>query len=168
MPKFNSEEPENLHCFLRQMEDLFCDYSITDDNEKKKKLVKYMNACTKEWQALEEYDGGTFAEFKNIILKNYSEVADIETGTWERLTCISFKFLNLGADKCELYLKFKLRFLTEAKNLQMPPALVINCELVEKFTESLLPASRENIMSQLSIKHGIKNTTNAPTLLLHL
>ncbi|KAK0222785.1 hypothetical protein EDD85DRAFT_796301 [Armillaria nabsnona] len=148
VPKFDSEEPENLHHFLGQMEDLFSDYSITDDDEKKKKLVRYMDAHTEEeWQALEEYDSGTFAEFKDTILKNYPEAADVETGTWERLTCISRKFSNLGADECELYLKFKRRFLTEAKKLQKPPALVMNRELVEKFT---------------NIKHGIKNTTSAP------
>ncbi|KAK0229592.1 hypothetical protein EDD85DRAFT_794077 [Armillaria nabsnona] len=162
-PKFDSEEPENLRCFLGQMEDLFSDYSITDDDEKKKKLVRYTDVHTEEeWQAMEEYDGGTFAEFKDAILKNYPEAADAETGTWERLTHILRKFSNLGADKCESYLKFKCRFLTEAKKLQNPPALVTNCELVEKFTESLSPTFRENIASQLSIKHGIKNATSAP------
>ncbi|PBK84796.1 hypothetical protein ARMGADRAFT_942837 [Armillaria gallica] len=147
MPKFDSDEPENLHRFLGQMEDLFSDYSITDDNKKKKKLVRYTDVCTEEWQALEEYDGGTFAEFKDAILKNYPEAADAETGTWERLTCISRKFSNFGADEHESYLKFKHRFLTEAKKLQKPPVLVTNCELVEKFTESLSPAFRENIVS---------------------
>ncbi|PBK83811.1 hypothetical protein ARMGADRAFT_944507 [Armillaria gallica] len=82
-PKFDSSEPENLHYFLGQMEDLFSDYSITDDDEKKKKLVRYTGAHTEEeWQVLEKYDGGTFTEFKDVILKNYPEVADAETGTW--------------------------------------------------------------------------------------
>ncbi|KAK0421578.1 hypothetical protein EV421DRAFT_1973878 [Armillaria borealis] len=162
-PKFDSDEPENLRRFLGQMEDLFSDYSITDDDEKKKKLVRYTDACTEEeWQALEEYDNGTFAEFKEAVLKNYPEAADAETGTWERLTRISRKFSNLGADERESYLKFKRRFLTEAKKLQKPPALVMNRELVEKFTESLSPAFRANIVSRLSIKCGIKSTTSAP------
>ncbi|SJL18730.1 uncharacterized protein ARMOST_22329 [Armillaria ostoyae] len=141
-PKFDSDEPENLRHFLGQMEDLFSDYSITDDDEKKKKLVRYTDARTEEeWQVLEEYDNGTFAEFKEAVLKNYPEAADAETGTWERLTRISRKFSNLGADKRESYLKFKRRFLTEAKKLQKPPAPVTNRELVEKFTESLSPAA---------------------------
>ncbi|PBK70573.1 hypothetical protein ARMSODRAFT_884721, partial [Armillaria solidipes] len=123
-PKFNSDEPENLRRFLGQMEDLFSDYSITDDDEKKKKLVRYTDARTEEeWQALEEYDNGTFTEFKEAVLKNYPEAADTETGTWERLTRILHKFSNLGANECESYLKFKCRFLTEAKKLQKPPAL---------------------------------------------
>ncbi|PBK86097.1 hypothetical protein ARMGADRAFT_940958 [Armillaria gallica] len=80
-PKFDSDEPENLHSFLGQMEDLFSDYSITN-NDKKKKLMRYTDAHTEEeWQALEEYDGGIFAKFKNVILKNYPEAADAETGT---------------------------------------------------------------------------------------
>ncbi|PBK58913.1 hypothetical protein ARMSODRAFT_899945 [Armillaria solidipes] len=147
-PKFNSDEPENLRRFLGQMEDLFSDYSITDDDEKKKKLVRYTDARTEEeWQALEEYDNGTFAEFKEAVLKNYPEAADAETGTWERLMHISCKFSNLGADERESYLKFKRRFLTKAKKLQKPPALVTNRELVEKFTKSLLPAFHANIAS---------------------
>ncbi|KAK0216726.1 hypothetical protein EDD85DRAFT_962131 [Armillaria nabsnona] len=163
VPKFNSDEPENLCHFLGQMEDLFSDYSITDDDKKKKKLVRYINVHTKEeWQPLEEYDSGTFAKFKDAILKNYPEAADAETGTWERLTHISRKFSNLGADECELYLKFKCRFLIEAKKLQKPPVLVTNRELVEKFTELLSPAFRENIVSRLSIKCGIKNMTSVP------
>ncbi|SJL14301.1 uncharacterized protein ARMOST_17757 [Armillaria ostoyae] len=122
-PKFNNDEPENLRRFLGQMEDLFSDYSITDNNEKKRKLVRYADAHTKEeWQALEEYDNGTFTEFKEAILKNYPEAADAETGTWERLMCI----------------------------------------LLEKFTESLSPTFCANIVSQLSIKHGIKSATSAP------
>ncbi|SJL08034.1 uncharacterized protein ARMOST_11393 [Armillaria ostoyae] len=162
-PKFDSDEPENLRRFLGQMEDLFSDYSITDDDEKKKKLVRYTDARTEEeWQALDEYDSGTFAEFKEAVLKNYPEAADAETGTWERLTRIARKFSNLGADERESYLKFKRRFLTEAKKLQKPPALVTNRELVEKFTESLSPAFRENIAARLSIKRGIKSATSAP------
>ncbi|SJL11881.1 uncharacterized protein ARMOST_15293 [Armillaria ostoyae] len=145
------------------MEDLFSNYSITDDDEKKKKLVRYTDAHTEEeWQALEEYDNGTFAEFKEAVLKNYPEVADAETGTWERLTHILHKFSNLGADEHELYLKFKCRFLTEAKKLQKPPALVMNRELMEKFTESLSPTFRANIASRLSIKCGVKSVTSAP------
>ncbi|SJL18622.1 uncharacterized protein ARMOST_22219 [Armillaria ostoyae] len=133
-PKFDSDEPENLRRFLGQMEDLFSDYSITDDDEKKKKLVRYTDARTEEeWQALEEYDNGTFAEFKEAVLKNYPEAADAETGTWERLTRISRKFSNLGADERES----------------------------GKFTESLSPAFRANIASRLSIKRGIKSVTAA-------
>ncbi|KAK0432083.1 hypothetical protein EV421DRAFT_1911280 [Armillaria borealis] len=162
-PKFDSDEPENLHCFLGQMEDLFSDYSITDNDEKKKTLVRYTDACTKEeWQALDEYDNGTFAEFKEAILKNYPEAADTETDTWERLTCIVHQISNLGADEHESYLKFKHRFLTEAKKLQKPPALVTNHELVEKFTKLLSPAFRENVAARLSIKRGIKSVTSAP------
>ncbi|KAK0434411.1 uncharacterized protein EV420DRAFT_1653997 [Desarmillaria tabescens] len=146
VPKFDSDEPENLRHFLGQMEDLFSDYSITDDDEKKKKLVRYTDAHTKEeWQALDEYTSGTFAEFKEAVLKNYPEAADAETGTWERLTQISRKFSNIGSDERETYLKFKRRFLTEAKKLQKPPALVTIRELVEKFTESLSPSFREHI-----------------------
>ncbi|KAK0431783.1 hypothetical protein EV421DRAFT_1911566 [Armillaria borealis] len=164
VPKFDSDEPENLCHFLGQMEDLFSDYSITDDDEKKKKLVRYTDACTEEeWQALDEYDNGTFAEFKEVVLKNYPEVADTETGTWERLMRIARKFSNLGADEHESYLKFKHRFLTEAKKLQKPPVLVTNHELVEKFTKSLSPAFQENIAARLSIKRGIKSTTSAPS-----
>ncbi|PBK85501.1 hypothetical protein ARMGADRAFT_1087378 [Armillaria gallica] len=146
VPKFDSDEPENLHHFLGQMKDLFSNYSITNDNKKKKKL---------------EYDGGTLTKFKDVILKNYPEAADTETGTWERLMHISCKFLNLGADEHKSYLKFKHRFLTEDKKLQKPPALVTNHELVEKFTKLLSSAFRENITLRLSIKCGIKNVTSA-------
>ncbi|PBK68128.1 hypothetical protein ARMSODRAFT_888275 [Armillaria solidipes] len=151
VPKFDSNEPENLCRFLGQMEDLFSDYSITD-NDEKKKLVRYTDARTEEeWQALEEYDNGTFTEFKEAVLKNYPEAADAETGTWERLTCISCKFSNLGADECESYLKFKRRFLTEAKKLQKPPALVTNRELVEKFTDgSGIKAEFEEVKQQVA------------------
>ncbi|KAK0454184.1 uncharacterized protein EV420DRAFT_1645061 [Desarmillaria tabescens] len=143
-PKFDSDEPENLRHFLGQMEDLFSDYSITDDDKKKKKLVRYTDAHTEEeWQALDEYTSGTFTEFKEAVLKNYPEAADAETGTWERLT-----------------------FLTEAKKLQKPPVLVTNRELVEKFTESLSPSFREHIDSRLSIKQGLKSRTTMPAAAL--
>ncbi len=47
-PRFNGDKSENIRRFLLQMEDLFSDCSITDDAEKKKQLVRYADADTKE------------------------------------------------------------------------------------------------------------------------
>ncbi|PBK58180.1 hypothetical protein ARMSODRAFT_838836, partial [Armillaria solidipes] len=161
-PKFDSDEPENLQHFLGQMEDLFSDYSITDNDKKKKKLVRYTDAHTEEeWQALEEYDNGTFAEFKEVVLKNYPEVADTETGTWERLMRISRKFSNLGANERKSYLKFKHRFLTEAKKLQKPPALVMNHELEDMHTLDEVVAEADDIALNSSTSYLLSATSGS-------
>ncbi|KAK0446598.1 uncharacterized protein EV420DRAFT_1648031 [Desarmillaria tabescens] len=89
-PRFDGDKSENIRHFLSQMEDLFSDCSITDDAERKKQLVRYADADTEEeWKLLDEYDNGTFAKFKEAIVKNYPEAQDVESGTVNRLTCIT-------------------------------------------------------------------------------
>ncbi|PBK98146.1 hypothetical protein ARMGADRAFT_920235 [Armillaria gallica] len=126
-PRFDSDKSENIRRFLLQMEDLFSDCSITDDAEKKKQLVWYTDADTEEeWKSLDEYDAGIFAKFKEAIIKNYPEAQDAESGTVNRLTHIMCLFKNFGLDEREEYLKFKRKFLTEARKLEKPPLIITN------------------------------------------
>ncbi|KAK0216721.1 hypothetical protein EDD85DRAFT_798157 [Armillaria nabsnona] len=167
-PRFDGNKSENI--------------SITDDAEKKKHLVRYTDADTEEeWKSLDEYGAGTFARFKEAIIKNYPhwikanqnysketlyifiifmmpEAQDTESGTVNRLTHITRSFKNLGLDKREEYLKFKRKFLTEPRKLQKPPLIITNQELVTKFLEALSPTFRENVSARLSIKHGLKSS----------
>ncbi|KAG7444112.1 uncharacterized protein BT62DRAFT_901019 [Guyanagaster necrorhizus] len=58
-PRFDGDKSETIRHFLLQMEDLFSDYSITNNAEKKKQLVHYADADTKkEWKSLDEYGTG--------------------------------------------------------------------------------------------------------------
>ncbi|KAK0215926.1 hypothetical protein EDD85DRAFT_798552 [Armillaria nabsnona] len=144
-PRFDGNNSENI--------------SITDDAKKKKQLVHYADVDTEEeWKSLDKYSAGTFAKFKGAIIKNYPEAQDTESGTINRLTCITCSFKNLGLDEWKEYLKFKRKLLTEARKLEKPPLIITNQELVTKFLEALSPMFRENVSERLSIKCGLKSS----------
>ncbi|KAK0476923.1 hypothetical protein EDD18DRAFT_1365874 [Armillaria luteobubalina] len=167
-PRFNEDEPENLRRFFNEIDDLFDDFNIVDDRERKRKIVRYADARSEdEWKMLDEYsDGSSYSDFKKAILANYPEAFDAETGTLSRLNRIVNEVANIEASERDIYLKFKRRFLTESKKLMMPPAIVTNRELVERFLSRLEYHFRETIVARLSIKHGMKLTTTAAVEIL--
>ena len=63
-PFFDKSKPIELLWFIDQMEDLFEEYGIHNDQDKKKKLGKYADQQTQfEWKAFKEFeDGVDFAE----------------------------------------------------------------------------------------------------------
>jgi len=65
------------------MEDLFEEYGICNDQDKKKKLGKYADQQTEfEWKAFKEFeDGIDFAEFKKALIVNYPEAQMTGKGT---------------------------------------------------------------------------------------
>ena len=127
-PKFNSNRPEELRRFLRQMEDLWKEADISDDSKKKEMLGKYADCGSEEeWAAFETYkDNYSWEQFKRELYENYPEAAEAERGTPQRLrqVCRDTREVSLG-DTQALY-AFRRKFQAEAKKLLVPPAVMSN------------------------------------------
>jgi len=138
-PNFSSKQPLELKRFIREMEDIWNDVGIMDDEEKKRLIGKYADfESEEEWQTLETYQRGyTWLEFKAELVENYPEVAAAERGTPARIRqlCQEWKEISLG-DLEALY-AFLRSFRAEAKKLMRPPAVMSNRELVQLFVGSL-------------------------------
>ena len=151
-PKFSARRPEELRRFLRQMEDLWKDAGIDDDQTKKVSLGKYADGDSEEeWAAFAAYEEGhTWAEFKEELYKNYPEAAEAERGTPQRLrqVCNETREISLG-DMLALF-AFRRKFMTEAKKLAVAPAAMSNREMVELFTRQLSKQMRSLVLQHLA------------------
>jgi len=69
-PFFDKSKPIELLHFIDQMEDLFEEYGIHNDQDKKKKLGKYADQQTEfEWKAFKEFeDSINFSEFEKALI----------------------------------------------------------------------------------------------------
>ena len=138
-PKFSSSRPRELRRFIRQLEDLWNEAGISEDEAKKEGLGKYADQeSEEEWKALDTYGKGhTWEEFKKEILENYPEASAAERGTPARIRQIvrEAEGIELG-DATKLY-AYRRAFLSEANKLRRPPAVMSNRELVELFMGGL-------------------------------
>ena len=138
-PKFSSSKPRELRRFLRQMEDLWKEAGIEDNEEKKESLGKYADQeSEEEWRALDAYaEGCPWDDFKKEILENYPEASAAERGTPARIRQIVKEAdgIELGGTT-KLY-AYRRAFLAEANKLKKPPTVISNRELVELFMGGL-------------------------------
>ena len=74
-PHFDKEKPIELLRFIEQMEDLFKEYGVSEDQAKKRYLGKYMDQKTEfEWRAFDTYDSSSsYEEFKVALIDDYPE-----------------------------------------------------------------------------------------------
>ena len=138
-PKFSASKPKELRRFIRQLEDLWKEAGIEDDESKKESLGKYADQeSEEEWKALDTYaKGHTWDDFKKEILENYPEASAAERGTPARIRQIvrDAEGIEMG-DTTKLY-AYRRAFLSEANKLKKPPAVMSNRELVELFMGGL-------------------------------
>ena len=159
-PRFSASRPEELRRFLRQMEDLWADAGIDDDDKKKASLGKYADyESEEEWAAFTTYGTGySWDDFKRELFENYPEAAEAQRGTPQRIRqiCRDTKEINLG--DLQALVAFRRRFMTEAKKLLVPPAVMSNRELVELFV-GRLSAGMGSLVLQHLANSGEKEST---------
>ncbi|KAF8184302.1 hypothetical protein K438DRAFT_1522267, partial [Mycena galopus ATCC 62051] len=85
VPKFTTEDKDDLRDFIEQVDDIIALAQINDDDEKKRLLTGYLPAKKREiWRALPEYAAGqSYTEFKKAVLKAYPEMKEDLDGTLE-------------------------------------------------------------------------------------
>jgi len=153
-PFFDKSKPIELLQFIDQMEDLFEEYGIRNDQDKKKKLGKYTDQQTEfEWKAFKEFeDGVDFAEFKKALIDDYPEAQMARKGTLTALKNVCRENSRLlEGDYAQL--KTLIRsFRAQQKLLLVPPILVSNRELVDMFLGCLRESFASQVWSSLNIE----------------
>ena len=153
-PFFDKSKPIELLRFIDQMEDLFEEYGIRDDQEKKKKLGKYADQQTEfEWKAFNEFDDtSTFVEFKKALIDDYPDAQMAGKGTLTALKKVCKENSKLlESDYAELKALTR-SFRAQQKLLMTPPVLVSNRELVDMFLGCLRESFASQVRSSLNIE----------------
>lgn len=136
------------------MEDLFKEYGIDDDQDKKRYLGKYTDQKTEfEWRAFETYDlSSTYEDFKTALIDDYPEAKMAGKGTLQNLRKICKTHQRIHADDFAELKSLTRGFKAEQKLLLTPPALVSNRELVDLFLDCLKDTFKSQVEHSLGIQ----------------
>ncbi|KAJ7133085.1 hypothetical protein C8R44DRAFT_611558, partial [Mycena epipterygia] len=125
VPKFTTEDKEDLQDFIEQVDDIITLAQVTDEDEMKRLLTSYLPAKKREiWRALSEYAAGsTYSEFKKAILKAYPEVKEDLDGTLEELMKLCAENKMIKRSEEGRLKRFGMRFRALVKKLSVAPAI---------------------------------------------
>lgn len=144
------------------MEDLYKDCKITDEEEKKELILRYIDVDSEdEWKYFESFKNGTWDEFKDEIVENYPDASNAAGGTLVRLEKIIKQAKEIQQTQCSEFLAFKRKFTVEANKLLIPPACISNRELVQKFLGCLSFEFHREIISHLAMRQSLAAQTAA-------
>ncbi|EDR07192.1 uncharacterized protein LACBIDRAFT_328208 [Laccaria bicolor S238N-H82] len=127
-PNFDKEKPIELSRFIDQMEDLFTEHGINDDQEKKKQLGRYTDQKTEfEWRAFNTFAPEVeYKEFKQVLINDYPEAKMAGKGTLANLRKICKDHQCINIDDFIALKNLTRSFWAEQKLLLMPPALDVH------------------------------------------
>jgi hypothetical protein len=96
-PKFSSDQPEELNRYIRRLEELFTKHGVDADKDKNRYLGAYADARTeKEWEAMDSFEKGTFAEHKKEIIDSYPEACNEARGSMKELKRIRDSYSGIS------------------------------------------------------------------------
>jgi hypothetical protein len=105
-PKFSPDQPRELRYYFNELEHLFDAASVTDEAQKKKFAIRYLDFQVADlWEGIPEFGTGDYEAFKKAILKLYpgSEeerkwtMADLDKLIGEQLRLGIFSVADFGA-----------------------------------------------------------------------
>lgn len=136
------------------MEDLFKEYGVDNDQDKKRTLGKYTDQKTEfEWRAFDTYGSeSTYDEFKTALIDDYPEAKMAGKGTLANLRKICKEYQRIHIDDFAELKGLTRSFKAEQKLLLKPPALVSNRELVDLFLGCLKEPFRNQVEQSLNIQ----------------
>lgn len=82
-PKFTKDEPRSLPRYFEDLEEYFVIAGVTDEQEKKKYAIKYVEVdVAEDWEQLPSYTAPeTYADFKKSVLALYPGAGDVRKYT---------------------------------------------------------------------------------------
>ena len=153
-PTFDAEKPEELSRFFERIEEWYAEEKITDDDEKKRRIVRYIEPESEaQWKALAKYRKGTYAEFKAQVMSSYPEAEDILKGS---MVTLKRKIKSFGSidveDRQELHNLVRTMTAEVAKLEEIRPPIHTNRELVELFLARLTPEFASRVANKLTME----------------
>jgi len=157
-PTFEVEKPEELGRFFDRIEDWFLDVEIDNDEEKKRRIVKYLDADSEvQWKALTTFTTGTYDEFKNQVMASYPAAEEVMKGS---VTALKRKIKKIGPvqpdDRDELLSLIRIMTAEIMKLKKIAPPIHTNRELVELFLSRLDVEFAARVANKLSV-HRLVN-----------
>ncbi|KAG6834159.1 hypothetical protein H0H93_011497, partial [Arthromyces matolae] len=150
-PRFDGGKPKEILRFLSQMETMFNNAGITDDEDRKAKIVEYTDPETEaEWKGFDTYTKGTWSEFVSEIKSSYPE-AEVEVGSVANLEKICREHARLSQKEASELYSLVRKFRAEGKKLMK---VVGNGPLIDKFLQCLTPSFAEIVRDKLLMKYG--------------
>lgn len=113
-PRFTKEDTTSLLRFLELYEEELEKAAITDDEQKIKLVVKYVDPDTEfEWRAMDKFDSKNWKEFIAEVKENYPEALRNTRGALERLRKIKHRYHNLDGRNKETLAEYNRAFKAE-------------------------------------------------------
>ncbi|KAJ7881869.1 hypothetical protein B0H13DRAFT_1891107 [Mycena leptocephala] len=158
VPKFTTEDKDDLRDFIEQVDDIITLAQVTDDDEKKRLLTSYLPAKTRgAWRELAEYAAGTsYADFKKAVLKVYPEVQEDLDGTLEELERLCAENRNIRRAEEGKLKRFGMRFRALVKKLSQAPAIILNKEACRRYLDALERGFAESLRMAINTRNLIK------------
>lgn len=162
-PVFDPEKPEELGRFFERMEDWFADDGINTDVEKKKKIVKYLDADSEtQWKALSKFANGTYTDFRAQVMRSYPKAEEVMKGSMTAFRRKLRKYGPIAADeRDELLALIRMTNAEVAKLKEIRPPIHTNRELVELFLARLASDFATRIAQKLSVQRLIGENKEA-------
>ena len=161
-PSFDPEKPEELGRFFDRIEDWYADEGLIDDTEKKRRIVKYLDADSEiQWKALSRFSNGTFEEFKAQAMASYPAAEEVMKGSVAALKRKLRKLGPIAADERDDLLALIRIMTAEVMKLKrITPPIHTNRELVELFLSRLTPDFAGRVAGKLSIHRLVDTAQN--------
>jgi hypothetical protein len=159
VPKFTTEDKEDLQDFMEQVDDIIGLGQITDDGEMKRLLTGYLPAKKREiWRALSEYKAAatSYADFKKAILKAYPEMQEDLDGTLEELETLCAENRNIRRAEEGRLKRFGMRFRALVIKLSKAPAIILNKEACRRYLDALERGFAETLRMAINTRNLIK------------
>ncbi|KAJ7017453.1 hypothetical protein C8F04DRAFT_1279443 [Mycena alexandri] len=158
VPKFTTEDKDDLRDFIEQVDDIIALAQITDEQDKKKLLTSYLPARKREtWRELPEYATGvSYTDFKKAVLKVYPEVQEDLDGTLEDLEKLCAENRNIRRTEEGKLTRFGMRFRALVKKLSKAPAIILNKEACRRYLDALERGFAESLKMAINTRNLIK------------
>jgi hypothetical protein len=158
VPKFTTEDKEDLQDFMEQVNDIINLAQITDEEEMKRLITSYLPAKKREiWRALQEYAAGTsYAEFKKAVLKAYPEVKEDLDGTLEELVRLCEENRMIKRSEEGRLKRFGMRYRALVTKLSKAPAIILNKEACRRYLDALERGFAETLRMAINTRNLIK------------
>ncbi|KAF7289015.1 hypothetical protein HMN09_01349400 [Mycena chlorophos] len=127
VPKFTTEDKDDLRDFLEQVAEIIRLGAITDEQEKKELVTSYLPMKKREaWRALTSYPATankTYIEFKTDVLAMYPEVAEETDGTLAELETLCAANKGIRRSEEGKLKRFGIKYKALVQKLMLAPAL---------------------------------------------
>ncbi|ESK80621.1 hypothetical protein Moror_9183 [Moniliophthora roreri MCA 2997] len=149
---FNEDEPDTLQAWLDDLEIQFKMAGLTEGASKIYSAMWKMlyKLCT-ELQGSSKAKGNSWEDFKKLLFKEFSDLADMDSGSTDKLYRIVLNSQYIGFGGLEKLKKYNRAFLLEVRKLLKPPALLSNHAAVQTYLSTFKTTFKMRVQQRMEL-----------------